>query len=249
MAFTEEAVRFLAWNAVWIASLLICAVALFVPRFRQGRHNLKWLIVANLLGGLFHYGQIPVAAAQEWAFRSFAPGYAWSERDFDGGRLHIPRPDLLAAAAYGCHRLEAAQGAEGPCPLPVARILAGGQVTQVDLGEGSVTRLRLAAPTAGCAPPRTPLVVAPSGLCLTVEAAAAPDATHQIRVAERHLAWPSRMPYLHAELVDLASGRVLSQFDGWYGGPAFDRADAPDAPRRPMGALARLMAQRGPDGG
>ena len=247
MVWTEESVRFLAWNAVWIASLLICAVALFVPRFRQGRHNLKWLIVANLLGGLFHYGQIPVAAAQEWAFRSFAPGYAWAEQPFDGGRLHIPRPDLLATAAYGCHALEVAQGAAGPCPLPVARMLGGGAVTQVDLGEGPVTRLRVLAGPAACAPGDD--LPAPLEGCLTREAADTPDATHQIRVQERRLAWPSRMPYLHAELVDLATGRVLSQFDGWYGGPRFDRAEAPDAPRRPMGALARLMVPGGPDGG
>lgn len=245
MFLTEEGIRFLAWNALWITSLLICAVVLLVPGFRRRPNNLKWLIYLNLAGGLFHYGQYPVAALQELVFKTIGAGYARQEQPFEGRGLHIPRPDLLAAAAYGCHPLVA----ENDCPLPIHLMIGSGALDFVEIGQDPVIRHELVLGDMRCFDESNLdlgdfVISAGLGACVLPRTTEGASASHVVEVTERHLAWPSRMPYWRAELIERDSGQVLSRFDGWLGMDGFWFATDPDRPRRPMGALARLMARQ-----
>lgn len=245
MYLNDDDLLFLLLNALFIASLAICLLLLFFPRFRRRSNPFAWVVWINLAAGLLYYAQYPAAQMQETAFARADPGYAGGAKIFPGRSIYIPHPDRLHQAAYSCY----GAFSSGSCTAPLAERIKEGLLDFVELGTDPIIRYEITIGNPACLDWNTDTpeelsdrFISPGlAACIIGTEVQKAAADHILNIEKRRLGWPSTMPYFHASLADSATGEIVDQFDGWDGATAYFLNNVPQEPRRPDGALAQIL--------
>lgn len=245
MYLSDGDVTFLLLNGLFIASLAICLVLLFFPRFRRRSNPFAWIIWINLAAGALYYAQYPAAAIQEAAFARADPGYGNGAAEFPGKSIYIPHPERLSQAAYSCY----GSFSSSLCVAPLSERIKDGTLDFVELGTDPVIRYEVVVGNAACfdwsaeMPNELGDRFLSPGLaaCIIGTQVEKAVADHILDVEKRRLSWPSKMPYFHVSLTDTAIGNIIDEFDGWNGATPYFLDENPQEARRPDGALAQIL--------
>lgn len=245
MYLNDGDVTFLLLNALFIASLTICFVLLFFPRFRRRSNPFAWVVWITLAAGALYYAQYPAATIQEAAFARADPGYGAGASQFPGKSIHIPHPDRLHQAAYSCYGGFSASS----CTAPLSERIKDGNLDFVELGTDPIVRYEMVVRDPACLDWNIDIpnelsdhFISPGlATCIIGRKVKKAAADHVLNIEKSRLSWPSQMPYFHVSLTDTKTGNIVDQFDGWNGATPYLLDERPQEARRPIGALAQIL--------